>query len=491
MDGHVLMNRRYRALAVTGVLASTAFIAALIASGCGSTDCSFTATCGNGTAPPTEGGADVIDGGGADAPVDPCVNTPTDPKCLDENTALFVSAPNGVDATATGTQAKPFKTIGAALGKITAAKRRIYVCDGTYAEDLALNTSHSGVSLFGGIDCTFKAVSTNKPVVGASANPVKIDGTMGLAIADIAVQAKDATTGSSIGIFASGSDVTLSRVRVTAGAGGKGDTGTRTDYTLNSTLTGNDGSTGGAAKTVMCPAGDTTTGGKGGPNGFDGDPGTPGTDNKGTVSGCSMSNTGGANGVVGTTPPAATGAVVLGNLKSTGWLPEPGSDGASGGAGQGGGGGAGLGGGTGGGGGAGGCGGKGGGGGNGGGASVAIASYQTTLRLINAVLVAKDAGAGGAGATGQGGQSPGGSGGAKTSATPSCQGGNGAAGGSGAPGGGGAGGISVGLLFKGSAPIADDGTKQAIIVGNKGGPGAAVGQMSGVDGIAQPLLDLK
>ena len=437
-----------------------------------------------------EGGSDVVDGG-ADAPVDPCVNTPTDPKCLDENTALFVSAPNGNNADATGSQAKPFKTIGAALGKITATKRRIYVCDGTYPEDLALTAAHSGVSLFGGIDCTFKAVSTNKPIIGATANPVKIDGTTGLAIADVSVVAADAATGSSIAIFASGSDLSLSRVRVTAGAGGNSDPGTRTDYTLNSTLTGNDGSAGGGAKTVVCPAGDTTTGGKGGASGFDGDPGTPGADNKGTVSACSMSNMGGANGAVGTTPAAAIGAVVSGNLKNTGWLPEPGSDGASGGAGQGGGGGAGLGGGTGGGGGAGGCGGKGGGGGNGGGASVAIASYQTTLRLINAVLVAKDAGGGGAGASGQAGQTPGGAGGAKTSATTSCQGGNGAAGGSGAPGGGGAGGISVGILFKGSAPIADDGTKQAIIVGKKGAPGAAVGQMTGADGVAQALLELK
>jgi hypothetical protein len=437
-----------------------------------------------------EGGSDVVVDGGADAPVDPCVNTPTDPKCLDENTALFVSAPNGNNADATGSQAKPFKTIGAALGKITATKRRIYVCDGTYAEDLALNAAHSGVSLFGGIDCTFKAVSTNKPVIGATANPVKIDGTTGLAIADIAVQAKDATTGSSIGIFASGSDVTLSRVRVTAGAGGKGDTGTRTDYTLNSTLTGIDGSAGGGAKTVMCPAGDTTTGGKGGGSGFDGDPGTPGTDNKGTVTLCA-SSTGGGSGSIGTTPAAAMGAVIPGNLKNTGWLPEPGSAGASGGAGQGGGGGAGLGGGTGGGGGAGGCGGKGGGGGNGGGASVAIAVYQTTIHIVQSVLATGDGGMGGAGADGQPGQTPGGAGGTKTGGTTACNGGTGGAGGAGAPGGGGAGGITVGVLFKGSPPVVDDATTKAIIVGKKGAPGAAAGQMTGVDGIAQPLLDLK
>lgn len=438
-----------------------------------------------------EGGSDVVDGG-ADAPLDPCIDMPTAAQCLDETKAIFVSSPNGDDQSATGMRVKPFKTIGAALKSITADKRRIYVCEGTYPEDLALNATHAGVSLFGGIDCTWKAAPAIKPVIGASANPVKIDGTTGLAIADLAVEAKDATTGSSIAVFANGSALTLNRVRITGGMGAKGDTGTRTDYVFPSPLSGTDGNAGGTEKLVMCPAGDTTKGGKGGASGVDGESGLPGADNKGTVLLCSMSNTGGGNGFLpGTSPAGAMGALTVGELNATGWKPEAGSDGANGGAGQGGGGGAGLGAGTGGGGGAGGCGGKGGGGGSGGGASVAIASYQTTIRLINAVLVAKDAGAGGAGGTGQAGQSPGGAHGSGTSATTACQGGNGAAGGAGAAGGGGAGGISVGILFKGSAPIADDGTKQAIIVGKKGSPGAGVGQMPGVDGVAQALLDLK
>ena len=238
---------------------------------------------------PIDGGADVLVDGGADGPVvDPCVNTPTDPKCLDENTALFVSAPNGVDATATGSQAKPFKTIGAALGKITAAKRRIYVCDGTYPEDLALNAAHSGVSLFGGIDCTFKAVSANKPFIGASANPVKIDGTTGLAIADIAVEAKDATAGSSIAVFVKGGDVTLSRVRLVAGAGAKGDDGSLVpfSYPAVAALKGNDAQSatvGGDAMPFTCPGGAVTTGGKGGDLGASGATGTPGTANPGNA----------------------------------------------------------------------------------------------------------------------------------------------------------------------------------------------------------------
>ena len=142
-----------------------------------------------------EGG--VMDGeAAADGPVtDPCVENPTALPCLDETTALFVSNPNGSDLDpAAGSRKVPLKTINAALAKIDANRRRIYVCEGAYLEDIVLNASHSALSIFGGVDCAWNAKEGAKPIIGASANPLKIEGTAALAIGDIAVVAKGATS---------------------------------------------------------------------------------------------------------------------------------------------------------------------------------------------------------------------------------------------------------------------------------------------------------
>ena len=443
----------------------------------------------------TQSEAGATDGeAGTDAPVtDPCVGNPTALDCLNnEDVALFVR-PNGNDADpAAGAKASPFKTITAALGKITPKKRRIYVCTGAYFEDLSLNATHTGVSIFGGVDCAWNPDATAKPIIGASANPLKIDGVNGLAMADVAVVAKDAAKGSSIAAFVFGSDVSFNRVRLAAGTGAKGDDGIRTDFVLPTDLNGIDGTAGGAQKLVNCPGGLQTVGGKGGASGgFDGASGSPGPDNKGTVLLCAGATpAGGGNGAVGVSPTPAAGASTLGELTAQGWQPTSGHDGMNGGPGQGGGGGAGLGGGTGGGGGAGGCGGIGGGGGAGGGASVALVSFQSSVHVTASVLQAKDAGPGGAGANGQAGATAGGAGGSKTTATTACNGGAGGAGGTGASGGGGAGGISAGILSKGSKPVLDDATSKTIVFGAKGGAGGAAGQQLGVVGAAQAVFEL-
>src|SRR5262245_1144630 len=101
-----------------------------------------------------------------------------------------------------GTQASPLKTIGGALGKLSATKRRIYFCVGTYAEDLALNASHHNVSLFGGLDCDWKPTQ-ERPEIGVSANPVTILNTPALAFANLVVHAANAQSGSSVAVFMS------------------------------------------------------------------------------------------------------------------------------------------------------------------------------------------------------------------------------------------------------------------------------------------------
>jgi hypothetical protein len=430
------------------------------------------------------------DGGGGDAQTDPCVDTPDDPKCLDESTALFVSAAKGNDADNLGTRDKPFKTLGGALDRLTPTRRRIYVCDGTYGEDVVLGAAHTNVSILGGFACDWTA-STNKPVFGNGPMALEIVGTSGLAISNIAFEAKDATAagGSSIAAFVRNASVTFKSVALTAGKGMIGADGTLTPFNnlpSATDLKGNDGAVGAAEKSVTCPGGLVTKGGKGGPvGGFPGESGTPGPDNKST-SICSGAGSVDTNGAPGSPTSPAQGAAAIGELLDDGWKPQAGPNGATGNPGQGGGGGFSGGGGVGGGGGAGGCGGAGGGGGKGGGGSIAIASLQSTIQMSASTLTAKNAGGGGAGVAGQPGQTPGGARGVGTGT--SCNGGNGGNGGDGATGGGGAGGVSVGVLYKGPQPTLDSTTTSAITVGTKGAAGGGPGN-KGIEGVAAPTLE--
>jgi hypothetical protein len=276
-----------------------------------------------------EGGGDADAAG--DAPMtDPCIDNPTDLKCLDEATALFVSAGGDDQDPTAGTRKAPLKTINAALAKIDAKRRRIYVCEGAYFEDLALNATHSSLSIFGGIDCAWNAAPAIKPVIGASANPLKIDGTQALALADIAIVAKDATAGSSIAAFVSGGDTTFKRVRLSAGKGADATDAVVkpfTNFPAQADLNGNsapDATTGGAEKPYTCPGGQLTKGGKGGKPGDPGADGTPGPSNAGVTNNCTTDVTGkpggaGANGAGATTP---------GELKADGWSATAGMEGS-------------------------------------------------------------------------------------------------------------------------------------------------------------------
>lgn len=201
---------------------------------------------------------------------DDCIETPSAPQCLDESKAFFVS-PAGDDGAAVGTKAKPFKTLAAALAKVSPAKKRIYICDGTYDEDVRLTPSHTEVSLFGGITCNWSA-SPNKPTFGHSTLALRVDNAKGVAIASIAFAAKDATDpgASSIAAFLASAEVTFNGVSLTAGKGANGADGTLTAFVLpdldalkgTTTL---DASLGGAANKTTCPAGPPVTiGGKGG-----------------------------------------------------------------------------------------------------------------------------------------------------------------------------------------------------------------------------------
>lgn len=428
---------------------------------------------------------------GIDAAPDPCLDAAT-VTCLDESSALFVSGANGNDQDPlAGTKPKPFRTIGAAIKKIDAAHKRVYVCEGAYFEDVSLSSTHNGVSILGGVDCAWNPTAGKKPVIGASANPFKIQGAVGVALGDLSVIAKDATTGSSVALFIDGGDVTLKRVAIVAGLGQIGAPGALIElpYPDPSLLKGNDttdaNGAGQAAFTCPGPAPNATVGGRGGDSAARGDKGSPGPlDNRGAISPCNMMGSGG-DGAIGVNGPDGRAGAALGTLTPTGWAPASGAPGSRGAPGQGGGGGYGSGGG-GGSGGAGGCGGAGGGGGEGGGASIGIAALTAKLTIVESSIEAKRGGEGGPGVLGQQGQTVGGT---RGSGGVGCDGGPGGPGGSGGAGAGGAGGLSVAVLFKGEKPGADAMTTLKFGMPQKGGNGAAGN--NGEPGAADRFLEAK
>ncbi len=361
-----------------------------------------------------------------------------------------------------------------------------------------MNANHNGVSLFGGVDCAWAASSTMKPIIGATAIPFKVENASGLAIADLAVEAKDATTGSSIAFIATNAAVSLKRVRLSAGAGAgvatRGDAGTT--GVSDKPLVGNDSTTavGGPEKTCACAtSGGTTTGGKGGDNGFDGATGaivqsspkpTVATGAGGTSSECGGTTAGGRRGSDAPDGLDGAGAQTPGVLAAQGWTPQRGTVGENGRPGQGGGGGGGTGGSGGGGGGCGGCGGSGGAGGGAGGASIAVASVAATLFIERSELTTGRGGVGGQG--GPGGPSM--AGGVKGIGGGSgCAGGGGGTGGAGGIGGGGAGGSSVAVVFTKKKPQLDPISEKDAVIGAAASGGAGVSAantgMTGASGL--------
>ncbi len=459
----------------------------------------FTDLCDNGACDTDSSTGDS----GVDAP--PGCDLTKDPKdslaCVDDSVGIFVDATNGKDTNA-GTKLAPMQTIGAALGKTNTQHARLYICEGTYGEDLTLDTSHDGMSLYGGWKCADWSYSGTKPVVGKTNQASKLDSLVkGTTIEDLTIQSADATNpgDSSIAMFVNASSgIKVIRVNLTAGSGSNGGSGTTLGYAFpaQSALNGNNasGNIPGMLQTTTCPAGDTTTGGAGGASGFSGDSGTPSylDGGAGGVLGQPCSGAGGGGGgALGPNGTDGPSPLNVGTLNASGWLPVSGTAGQAGKCGQGGGGGQGSGNMAGGGGGGGGCGGIGGGAGGAGGASVALAALGSAVNIQQSVLTATTAGNGGNGSAGQGGESFSGFGGSPgNGAFPGCQGGPGGVGGTGGAGSGGVGGVSAGVIWKGSPPSIDSATQTAISVAASGGKKGTGGNSTvhdGLDGVAMTV----
>jgi hypothetical protein len=443
--------------------------------------------------------------GTGSAPCDP-TKTPDEDSCvIDEDYGVFVS-PTGSDTAGTGSRAKPFATLTKAIDQATSTAKRVYACAdaGTYQETLDLDSTTSGLALYGGFACAdwSYSTSTRSRLSSPAALALHVSNVTGLLIEDFRIDAADATAPgeSSVGVFvANSTGVVIGRTMITAGKGGDGADGTLDAFTYQaqSALDGNSESPatmGGAEKVCSCQTALMSLGGIGGApvqGGQNGSAGFPnyGGGQAGTPGSCASGGAG-FDGANAPTLSPGPGATTLGSLDATGWTPSPGQDGQTGQPGQGGGGGASRNAsGHGGGGGCGGCGGNGGSSSQGGGASIALLVVDSELTIETGTLSAADGGKGGDGHGGQPAQMDAGVGGSVVNAFNSCPGGNGGLGADGSSSGGAAGGVSIGILWKGNTAPSESGLTITTGTAGSKGLGGDPGVNDGIDGTAQDSFE--
>jgi hypothetical protein len=161
-----------------------------------------------------------------DLPDDEFIDADCDGIDGQRSAGVFVS-PHGDDA-ARGSIHEPVLTLGRAVEVATTAKLPVYVCNGTYRENLAIKTP---VSIHGGYDCSRDWLRTkDHAVVESGAGlPLAIDSVQGKVLIDrIAFRALAGTapgqSSQAAGIINT-SDVTLVRVELQAGDGAPGAPG--------------------------------------------------------------------------------------------------------------------------------------------------------------------------------------------------------------------------------------------------------------------------
>ena len=335
------------------------------------------------------------------------------PACVDDGVGIFVS-PTGSDG-GSGTKAAPVKTIAKALA--IAGPKRVYVCEGTYDEAVAIGAA---ASVYGGFSCAWTVTGARPklaPSKGVALAVTKVTGAVVVQDLEIVGAADPGTPGdSAIAAFVSEStNVTFRNVVLTAKDGVAADTGAgRSNYAGAAKDGANaSGATAGVATTCTCTDSTSSTGGAGASGagaGLQDGSASPavGGSNSG-LTGLTTCTDGqvGANGAAGAVGAAPTTA---GTLSASGWSSAAtGPAAPNGKPAQGGGGGgaktnASV---AGGGGGCGGCGGAGGGAGNNGGSSFALLSFKSTVTVEGGALSTGTGGRGGDGAPGQAGQSGG------------------------------------------------------------------------------------
>lgn len=474
-----------------------------------------------GNTPNEPGSAD----GGSVSPGKPAEPPAPPPKAdeITEQYGIFVSK-DGV-AEAAGTRQAPLASITEAIAKAKAAKKRVFVCEGTYEESLALE---NGVSIVAGLDCSvptaWKLTDKHSSVKSPTSPALKATGiTTPTRVDNLDIEAPDATeaSGSSIGALVVDSNaLTFSKSTIKAGVGMKGEDGVEAEqlYIQSDMLPGLAVSaqpTGaiaghvgglGAAATCYRPSGGVfskSVGGIGGYSGlytFTGGAWIPVRYNGRFEFAAQGENPGaGLNLVEGTPGVSSSG----GGYGPSGFTAGDGTAGTSGGAGIPGRGGNGAApkaasgngnwwGSSGGGGGAAGCPGLAGTAGKGGGASLGVLAVRSPVRFDNTTVIAAAGGAGGSGTFGS--ASVAGTPGADDTtqvilldhSTPGSRGGNSGISGNGA------GGPSIGIAHVGAAPILTQSNTQsatggagisARTQGGKNLPASPSGESAGVKAV--------
>ena len=191
-------------------------------------DCEVTHTCVSVTGGSSTGTATTSTSTGTGGTPIACMPSESEDPVAD-SCGVFVSSSRGADDAAAdrGTQAKPFKTIGAALMK--ADVTRVYACAESFTEAVTISAA---VELFGGLDCKSWAYvgATKKTTLTAVADAVPM--TAGNASGAVSVQdfaitsaAAKASGGSSIAVLANGATASFARCDLTAGDANNGDLG--------------------------------------------------------------------------------------------------------------------------------------------------------------------------------------------------------------------------------------------------------------------------
>lgn len=379
----------------------------------------------------------------------------------------------------TGTKAAPYNTVTAAIQGSPSA--RYYVCEATQLNESV--TVPSGVSLFGGLDCTQDWAWTTTPTSWTSPSDtilITVDGAEGITnrIEGFSIVAPNAIESgeSSIAIAAALGHVEVARTDLYVGNGANGTDGTAGVNGTYQAEYGN-GYPGTALNTCTtltsaAPGGLSGCGVDGGRGAYfrgtlnfltiPATAGMVGQDNAGTNSSNTTTCTNGGPGALGTDGPSGTSGMGVGEIDLNGYTGIGGINGIAGTNGGGGGGG----GakrhltngecdrrGTGGGGGAGGCAGTAGTAGMPGGSSIAMISIGATWSFDSVTISMGNGGNGGVGGAGSFGADGGfGGSGAQFQGSVSCGGGDGGDGGDGGAGGSGAGGHSLVIAHSGAAP---------------------------------------
>jgi hypothetical protein len=476
---------------------------------------------------------------GGDGGTPPGCIPAADNKTIADDCGVFVSSTVGDDNSGDGSQAKPLKTLAAAVEQAGATGKPVYACAEQHTGSVTLA---SRIAIYGGLDCadawTYVG-TTKKSVLVGDADEVALTirkNAEDATVADFTIKAKDATKegGSSVAMLADGATAELVRCELIAGIGAKGADGAPGEPNGTAAAGGAPGNAGkdacsdldgtpgpdptlpGGMKIINDCSGDVSVGGGGGDSdvlvgggGEVGQTGRAGQAGAGEPAmgmwSCLVGSGKGNDGSSGEAGIFGAGAIGSGAISASGYMGTSGGAGTSGKAGQGGGGGGGAKGGmicsgnpgagaSGGSGGAGGCGGLPGQGGGPGGASIALVSLNASIKLTDCTLAAGQGGDGGAGGDAQGGGSGGvgGLGGNKVGTSKNgCAGGMGGEGGNGGPGGGGLGGPSLGIAFQGEPPTTPEGTVVTPGMPGAGGLGGSgnVGVNAGEAGVAAEQLN--